>query len=94
MFGRKHHVKEVIGWDPESKSIRGWMFAANGVATGKYSRDGTTWKVEATLVRNDSTESEKNKKLSIDGDKMTVINEVAPLAEFLMLEFKRQVDDE
>jgi uncharacterized protein (TIGR02246 family) len=39
-------VTEIIGWDPESQSIRSWIFTSAGrFAEGVWERDGEAWKV-------------------------------------------------
>lgn len=39
-------VTEIIGWDPESQSLRSWIFTSAGrFAEGVWERDGDAWKV-------------------------------------------------
>ncbi len=89
MFGRANRVKEVIGWDAASQSIRGWIFSDEGVSICTYVRDGDDWQVDLHLTRNDGTEDRKQKTLTIGDGRLIVRNEKAPLPEFLQLEFMR-----
>ena len=93
LFGQSHRVKEIIGWDAKSKSVKGWIFTTNGIAASSYQRDGDAWKIEVTLTRNDGSESTKKKRLVVNGGKLSITNEAAPLPEFLKLDFKRQPND-
>ncbi|NDC62912.1 MAG: SgcJ/EcaC family oxidoreductase [Planctomycetia bacterium] len=43
---RPCELTEIIGWDPESRQVRSWVFASNGrFAQGSWSRDGEGWRV-------------------------------------------------
>lgn len=90
LFGQTHRVKEVIGRDPVTKSIKGWIFTTNGVATSTYRREGDAWKIDVVLTRNDESESKKQKTLLIEGNTLSITNKSAALPEFLKLAFKRE----
>ena len=91
LFGKTHRVKEVIGWDPTSKTIKGWIFSQDWIATSTYTRSkqGHDWIVEVVLTRKNGDTNRKRKTLSVVGDEMIVRTEKAPLDEFLALEFRR-----
>ena len=43
---RNCELTEIIGWDPQRKQIRSWVFTSNGrFAQGSWSRDGESWRV-------------------------------------------------
>ena len=96
IFGKSHRVKEIIGWDPESKSIKGWIFSRAWIATSTYSpaEEEGSWIVEVILTRKDGTKNRKRKTLTVADDKMIVTTDKAPVKDFLTLEFKRLPVDE
>jgi uncharacterized protein (TIGR02246 family) len=43
-----------IGWDPQAKRIRSWIFdASGGFGEGAWTRDGDNWVIKAKLVHQD-----------------------------------------
>ncbi len=43
-----------IGWDPEAKRIRSWIFdAAGGFGEGSWTKDGDRWVIKTSSVRQD-----------------------------------------
>jgi len=44
--GGSREITEIIGWDPDRREIRSWVFTSAGrVAEGSWSRDGDAWTV-------------------------------------------------
>lgn len=44
--GKSREITEVVGWDPERRQIRSWLFTSEGrFAEGWWSRDGDRWTV-------------------------------------------------
>ncbi len=90
MLGKTHRVREIIGWDASSRTLKGWIFSKAWTATSTYKREGSQWKLEAVLTRPNGTRSTKNKTLTVDGDSLLIVNESAPLQDLLKLEFTRE----
>jgi uncharacterized protein (TIGR02246 family) len=43
---RPRELTEIIGWDPDRRAIRSWIFSSSGrFAEGTWTRDGDTWTV-------------------------------------------------
>ena len=43
---RPRELTEIIGWDPDRRVIRSWIFSSSGrFAEGTWTRDGDTWTV-------------------------------------------------
>lgn len=43
---KPREVMEVIGWDPDSRAVRSWFFAADGrFAEGTWTRSGDGWEI-------------------------------------------------
>jgi uncharacterized protein (TIGR02246 family) len=43
---RSCELTEIIGWDPENRQFRSWVFTSSGrFANGAWSRDGEAWRV-------------------------------------------------
>ena len=92
MLGKTHRVREIIGWDASSKTLKGWIFSKEWTATSTYKRSGKQWKLEAVLIRKDGTQSRKTKSMTIDGDSLLIVNESAPIKDLLKLEFSRAAE--
>lgn len=44
--GGSREITEIVGWDPDRRQIRSWLFTSGGrFAEGSWSRDGDTWTV-------------------------------------------------
>jgi uncharacterized protein (TIGR02246 family) len=44
--GSAREISEIIGWDPERRQIRSWVFTSDGrFAEGSWSRAGDSWEV-------------------------------------------------
>ena len=47
-------AEQRIGWDPEAKRIRSWIFdATGGFGEGSWTRDGKKWLVKTAMVLRD-----------------------------------------
>jgi uncharacterized protein (TIGR02246 family) len=47
-------AKQWIGWDPEAKRLRSWIFdGTGGFGEGSWTRDGKKWTVQAKLTLRD-----------------------------------------
>ena len=54
-----------IGWDPQAKQIRSWMFdSAGGFGEGTWSRVGDEWICKARGVRPDGTSASATRRLT------------------------------
>jgi uncharacterized protein (TIGR02246 family) len=54
-----------IGWDPQSKQIRSWMFdSAGGFGQGTWTRAGDEWICKATAVRPDGSSASATRRLT------------------------------
>ena len=55
--GAGAHITQRIGWDPLSRQIRSWMFAADGAhGEGTWTRDGDAWLARTTSVMPDGSQ--------------------------------------
>ncbi len=86
-------VTEIIGWDPETRAIRSWIFTSTGCfAEGVWQRDGDAWKVrvegrgadtggacDSTLVRVGADE------VSIRGETAGLAAALAPVCDFVRI---------
>jgi uncharacterized protein (TIGR02246 family) len=63
-----------IGWDPEGKKIRSWIFdAAGGFGEGSWTQDGKKWVVKTTSVLPDGKKTAATYVLTpVDADTITV----------------------
>ena len=44
--GKGRELTEIIGWDPDRRTIRSWIFSSDGrFAEGTWSRDGEAWTI-------------------------------------------------
>lgn len=87
----EREVTEIIGWDPESQSIRSWVFTSAGrFAEGTWSREGEGWRVrvegrgadrghtaECVIVRRGDD------GLSVRGDGDGFAAELQPVSDFV-----------
>ncbi len=90
MLGMEHRVKELIGWDAKSQSIKGWVFSKDWIATNSYTKDGNAWKIAVVFTRKDGAEKRESKDMAVRGNVLSIHNGSAPLPEFSKLEFRRQ----
>jgi uncharacterized protein (TIGR02246 family) len=45
--GGSREITEIIGWDPDRRQIRSWLFTSGGrFAEGSWSREGDAWTVQ------------------------------------------------
>jgi len=45
--GGSREITEIVGWDPDRRQIRSWLFTSDGrFAEGSWSREGDTWTVQ------------------------------------------------
>ncbi len=45
--GKPREMTEIIGWDPDRRGIRSWIFTSDGrFGEGSWSRDGDSWTVQ------------------------------------------------
>lgn len=86
-------VTEIIGWDPETQSIRSWVFTSAGrFAEGVWERDGDAWTVRmdgrgadsgrvcgCTFVRAGADE------VSVRGDPTGLAAALAPVCDFVRI---------
>jgi hypothetical protein len=86
-------VTEIIGWDPETQSIRSWVFTSAGrFAEGVWERDGNAWTVRmdgrgadsgrvcgCTFVRAGADE------VSVRGDPTGLAAALAPVCDFVRI---------
>jgi uncharacterized protein (TIGR02246 family) len=63
-----------IGWDPEAKRIRSWIFdAAGGYGEGSWSQDGKKWVVKTTSILQDGKKAAATYILTpIDADTISL----------------------
>ncbi len=55
-----------IGWDPQAKVIRSWIFdSEGGFAEGRYGRDGDRWIIKLTGVNQDGETASATNSLTI-----------------------------
>ena len=64
---------EVIGWDPEQRHIRSWIFDSNGgVGEAPWVEDGDHWLIQASNVLPDGSRSTAEHVLTeVDDNKFT-----------------------
>jgi uncharacterized protein (TIGR02246 family) len=69
--GRSTHW---IGWDPESKRIRSWIFdASGGFGEGAWTKDGNKWVIKTTSVLQDGKKATATFLLGrVDADTLAV----------------------
>ncbi|MGI9178299.1 MAG: YybH family protein [Pirellulales bacterium] len=86
-------VTEIIGWDPETQSIRSWVFTSGGrFAEGVWEQDGDAWTVRmdgrgadtgracgCTFVRAGADE------VSVRGDPTGLAEVLAPVCDFVRI---------
>lgn len=62
-----------IGWDPNAKTIRGWMFeSSGGFGESTWTKDGKTWTIKSSAVLPDGKKvSATNVVTRIDADTIT-----------------------
>jgi uncharacterized protein (TIGR02246 family) len=63
-----------IGWDPQAKRVRSWIFdAAGGFGEGAWTRDGDKWAVKTTSVMQDGRKATATFLLGrVDADTLTL----------------------
>jgi uncharacterized protein (TIGR02246 family) len=63
-----------IGWDPQAKRIRSWIFdAAGGFGEGSWTRDGDGWAIKTRSVRQDGKNATATFFLGrVDADTLTL----------------------
>jgi uncharacterized protein (TIGR02246 family) len=68
------HGFEIIGWDPQTKSIRSWLFESSGGFTqSAWKQDGKKWTIEMKGVLADGeTVSSSTTLTQIDNDTLTI----------------------
>jgi hypothetical protein len=61
-------TSQRIGWDPQAKRIRSWVFdSEGGFGEGSWTFDGDIWLIKATGVRPDGTTASSTNVLVPDG---------------------------
>jgi uncharacterized protein (TIGR02246 family) len=68
------HGFEIIGWDPQTKSIRSWLFESSGGFTqSTWKQDGKKWEIEMKGVLADGkTVSASTTMTKIDDDTLII----------------------
>jgi uncharacterized protein (TIGR02246 family) len=87
---------EIIGWDPQSKSIRSWLFESSGGFTqSTWKQDGNKWAIEMKGVLADGkTVSSSTTLTKIDDDTLTIeskkrMRDGKPLPDIAQLTLRR-----
>jgi uncharacterized protein (TIGR02246 family) len=63
-----------IGWDPNARAIRSWVFDSDGgIVEGRWRRDGNSWIVKTTGVLPDGSESSAVNFWVPEGDQRCVL---------------------
>jgi hypothetical protein len=64
---------QVIGWDPDKKVIRSWLFDSDGgFAVGLWTRQGNRWKIQSLHVLGDGRKASSVNLLTyVDENKFT-----------------------
>ena len=65
---------EIIGWDPQARRIRSWVFDSDGgFGENQWIRDGDRWLIRYTGIRPDGSEASATSILTVvDADTVTV----------------------
>ncbi len=68
---------EIIGWDPQAKTIRSWMFeSTGGFAQSTWKADGKQWIIDSSGVLSDGTPiSAKNTITLVDNDTLSFVSQ-------------------
>jgi uncharacterized protein (TIGR02246 family) len=62
-----------IGWDPESKKVRAWLFdSTGGFGEGSWSQEGNKWSLKMASVLQDGKKAAGTYVLSRDGETLTL----------------------
>lgn len=64
---------QIVGWDPEAKQIRSWVFDSNGGFTeGRWTQKDNQWTIQATgTLANGGKTSSVNTITKVDNDSFT-----------------------
>lgn len=67
-------ARQCVGWDPNAKRIRSWIFdATGGFGEGSWSRDGKKWVIKTSSVLQDGTKATATHIVSpVDADTITL----------------------
>lgn len=81
---RPRELTEVIGWDPDQRVIRSWIFSADGrFAEGTWHRDGERWTIEIAGRGRDEGATATCTLEATSGDGLTLRGEAGRLAALL-----------
>lgn len=71
---KPREVMEIIGWDPDSRAVRSWLFAADGrFAEGTWTRSGDGWQIHVVgRGRDEGCAAELVVEPDADGDRLSV----------------------
>jgi len=62
-----------IGWDPENKKVRAWLFdSTGGFGEGSWSQEGNKWSLKMANVLQDGKKATATYVLSQDGESITL----------------------
>lgn len=82
--GAAREISEIIGWDPELRQIRSWVFSSDGrFAEGLWTRTGESWEVRYEGRGADSGDSCLCTIQRLGADELVISCEPSPLAEIL-----------